>query len=78
MSKDQAIGLLIFLACVAVAILYCVVLFWPSLEVFRFWAVALPVFIGLIAIMAIGAWMGWTMATTSPSKPIGESEQEER
>lgn len=77
MSKDQAIGLLIFLTCVAVATLYCVGLFWPALEAFRFWIIAIPVFIGFTAIMAIGAWIGWTMATTPPPKPIEEIEQEE-
>jgi hypothetical protein len=76
LSKDQAIGLLIFLTCVIVGILYCVGLFWPALEAFRFWIIAIPVFIGFIAIMAIGAWIGWTMVTTSPPKPIQDIEQE--
>jgi len=80
MSKDQAIGLLIFLTCVTIAVLYCVGLFWPALEGFRFWIIAIPVFIGFTAIMAIGAWIGWTMATTPPPKPIEEitSEVEEK
>jgi len=38
----------------------------------QFWAVAIPVFIAFIAIMFIGAWIGWTMATTPPPKPIEE------
>jgi len=80
MSKDQAIGLLIFTACVVVAILYTVGLFLPIFEGFRFWIVAIPVFIGFVAILAIGAWIGWTMATTPPPKPIEEitSEIEEK
>jgi len=28
--------------------------------------------------MGIGAWIGWTMATTPPPKPIEEIEQEEK
>jgi hypothetical protein len=28
------------------------------------------VFVAFIAILAIGAWIGWTMATTPPPKPI--------
>jgi len=76
MSKDQAIGFLIFLTCTAVGILYCFGLFWPAQEAFRFWIIAIPVFIGFIAIMAIGAWIGWTMATTPPPKPIQDIEQE--
>ena len=77
MTKDQAIGLLIFLACVAVAILYSIGLFSPALEAIRLWIVAIPVFIGFIIILAIGAWIGGTMATTPPPKPIEEIEQEQ-
>jgi len=45
----------------------------------RYWVIAVPVFIALIAIMGIGMWIGWTMATTPPPKPIEEitSEMEE-
>jgi fatty acid desaturase len=78
MSKDQAIGLLIFTACVVAAILYTVGLFLPIFEGFRFWIVAIPVLIGFIAILAIGAWIGWTMATTPPPKPIEEKQSAEQ
>jgi len=46
----------------------------------RFWIIAVPVFIAFVAIMGIGAWIGWTMATTPPPKPIEEitSEIEEK
>jgi len=72
MSKDQAIGLIIFSVCVIIAILYAAGLFLPVFEGYRFWMVAVPVFIGFVAILAIGAWIGWTMATTPPPKPIEE------
>jgi formate hydrogenlyase subunit 3/multisubunit Na+/H+ antiporter MnhD subunit len=82
-SKDQAIGGLIFIVCVVIAILYLVTLFYPAWlngfdEKFtekydvRFWVIATPVFIAFVAVMAIGAWIGWTMATTPPPKPIEE------
>ena len=80
-SKDQTIGGLIFVICVVIGVLYTAGLFyfgqpfadglnsrWPI----EFTLVALPVFIAFIAIMAIGAWIGWTMATTPPPKPIEE------
>jgi hypothetical protein len=84
-SKDQAIGGVICLVCVVVAVFYLITLFYPrwladiglislvtaETEV-RFWVVAVPVFIAFVAIMAIGAWIGWTMATTPPPKPIEE------
>ncbi len=92
-SKDQAIGGLIFLVCVVVAIGYIVALFFPEfivntllnwgwtttgLQRAEFWLVAIPVFIAFIAILGIGAWIGWTMATTPPPKPIEEIEAEEK
>jgi len=83
-SKDQTIGGIIFVICLIVGILYTVGLFyfgepfkpWPI----EFWLVAIPVFLAFIAIMGIGAWIGWTMATTPPPKPIEEitSEVEEK
>lgn len=95
MSKDQAIGGAIFIVCLLVAIGYIITLFLPSVfvdvfgylgvkniteEAVKFWIIAIPVFIAFVAIMFIGAWIGWTMATTPPPKPIEEitSEIEEK
>jgi predicted DNA-binding transcriptional regulator len=82
-SKDQAIGGAILLVCVLVAVFYIIAVFLPnwiidplglnmSENTFRLWVVAIPVFIAFVAIMFIGAWIGWTMATTPPPKPIEE------
>ena len=38
----------------------------------QYWLIATPVTIAFIAILAIGAWIGYTMATTPPPKPIEE------
>jgi len=90
LSKDQAVGGIIFIICIAIAIFYIATLFFPQwLETLglaiseadvRFWTIAVPVFIAFIAILGIGAWIGWTMATTPPPKPIEEitSETEEK
>jgi hypothetical protein len=86
MSKDQAIGGAIFIVCLLVAVFYIVTLFFPGLFVdviknvgitttvadVKFWIIAIPVFIAFVAILFIGAWIGWTMATTPPPKPIEE------
>jgi TRAP-type C4-dicarboxylate transport system permease small subunit len=94
-SKDQAIGGVICLVCVIVAIFYVIGLFGydyiaknvSALAIFgsdagavQFWLIAIPVLIGFVAILAIGAWIGWTMATTPPPKPIEEitTEMEEK
>jgi 1,4-dihydroxy-2-naphthoate octaprenyltransferase len=84
-SKDQAVGWVIFLICLIVGILYTVGLFYygaPQEWKVADWLIAIPVFIAFIAIMGIGAWIGWTMATTPPPKPIeeitSEIEEEEK
>jgi TRAP-type C4-dicarboxylate transport system permease small subunit len=82
-SKDQSIGGAILIVCVVVAIGYLVALFGykdliqPWLNIgstadVRFWLIAVPVFVAFVAILFIGAWIGWTMATTPPPKPIEE------
>jgi len=57
-SKDQALGALICIVCVAVATAYTAALFWPALEAIRLWLVAIPVLIAFIVILGIGAWIG--------------------
>ena len=88
-SKDQAIGWVIFIVCVVIAIGYIAALFFPTevgklitlniKDIYhaRIWLIAIPVLIAFIAILGIGAWIGWTMATTPPPKPIEEIEAEE-
>ena len=87
-SKDQTIGGLIFLVCVIVAIGYVVALFLPT-ELFKLfnaplpanfqlWLVAVPVLIAFLVVLFIGAWIGWTMATTPPPRPLEEIEAEEK
>jgi len=89
-SKDQAIGWLIFLVCAVVIVGYIVALFgycwlqeligtsllpWTESTI-QFWLVAIPVLIAFVAVLAIGAWIGWTMGTTPPPRPIEEIESE--
>jgi len=88
-SKDQAIGGLIFIVCVVLIIGYIAGMFLydpyikniinvGSLSSVRYWLVAVPVLIAFVAVLGIGAWIGWTMATTPPPKPIEEIEAEEK
>lgn len=65
MSKDQVYGVVIFLISVVGIILYgWFVYSWPliTLQITAFLAVAL--------ILAIAAWIGYTMATTPPPAPL--------
>ncbi len=94
-SKDQAIGGVIFIVCVVIILGYIGAIFfydnhtlgisirnalnlpWGSGSV-AYWLVAVPVIVALVAVLGIGAWIGWTMATTPPPKPIEEIEAEEK
>ena len=83
MSKDQAIGAAILIVCVAFTLTYVGLLFFydpyilsliniGSKDNVQFWLIAAPVAIAFIAILGIGSWIGYTMATTPPPKPIEE------
>ena len=47
---------------------------WPI----SMWLIVVPVYLAFVMILGIGAWIGWTMATTPPPKPIEELEAEEK
>ena len=72
-SKDQGIGVAILVGCLLGIVIY----FW--LVFFSPWSLLILQLTGFIAvggILGIGAWIGWTMATTPPPKPIEELEEE--
>ena len=76
-SKDQGIGGAILVVCVIVIIGYLILVVDPGLfnidaNTVRLDAVLVLVSIAFIAVLAIGAWIGWTMATTPSPKPIEE------
>jgi len=83
-SKDQKIGAVILIVAVVVIILYTWWVFvwpWPSTSpstgpyggwTFKELSIVIPVFLLVIAILAIAAWIGYTMATTPPPKPLEE------
>ena len=76
-GKDQGIGGAILAVCVIVAVGFVVLVVDPGLfslnaTSVRLVAVLVLVSAAFIAILAIGAWIGYTMATTPPPKPIEE------
>jgi len=83
MSKDQALGALILVVCVVLIVGYIGLLFlydpyiigWLNLGAaagVRYWLVAIPVLVAFVAILGIGAWIGYTKVTTPTPKPIEE------
>jgi predicted DNA-binding transcriptional regulator len=75
MGKDQSLGAVVLVLCVAGILVYGCLVF----DVLPGWSLLvlkLTGFIAILGILGIGAWIGWTMATTPPPKPIEELEKE--
>jgi predicted DNA-binding transcriptional regulator len=77
MGKDQVIGGAILVVCVIVIVGYLVLVVDPGLFSLnaaeaRLDVVLILVSAAFIAILGIGAWIGYTMASTPPPKPIEE------
>ena len=67
MDKDRSIGITLFIICIVGIFIYA----WLLLT----WAVLIlqiTAFVGVAAVLAIVAWIGWTMATTPPPPPVEE------
>lgn len=87
MAKDKAYGAIIFIVAVIIIIGYTYwVILVPllpnvlplgnTLLANYLWALAIPLWLAIIGIMAIAAWIGYTMMTTPPPIPIEELEEE--
>lgn len=84
MSKDQAYGVGIFCIALAITIIYLVAFFAPWLPLtisnasqWREWAIALPLFLLVLAALVIAMWIGWTMFSTPPPLPLEAEKSEE-
>ncbi len=84
-SKDKVYGIIVFLISLAIIVLYTVWLplsklmdiksdSWYMIE--RETALLIPVYLAMVVVFGIIAWIGWTMATTPPPAPIDLEELE--
>ncbi|MEM1557669.1 MAG: transcriptional regulator [Thermoproteota archaeon] len=73
MNKDQALGLLLFLGSIVGAILYLWLVF---LSPWQMLVLQITAFVAVGFILFILGWIGYTLATTPPPKPIEEIEKE--
>jgi len=73
LSKDQAIGVLLLVVGILGIIIYGWLVFLSPWSIL---ILQLTGFIAVAAILAIISWIGYTMATTPPPKPIEEIEKE--
>jgi len=70
-SRDQIVGGGVLAIAIIIAIVYLYWFFFTPPEI-AIWAVKIPVLIAVLAVLGIAAWIGWTMATTPPPKPVEE------
>ncbi len=75
MAKDKAIGTLLLIISVIVILVY-IWLLWFTNEDIAFAVVKITVFLGILVLFGIIGWIGYTLATTPPPKPIEEIEKE--
>ncbi|MHA2059671.1 MAG: hypothetical protein ACW976_02700 [Candidatus Ranarchaeia archaeon] len=89
MAKDKAYGASVFVLSVLIILYYTywavIIEILPLLPTtFPFnlipllpsqWAYILPIWIAVVGIFSIAAWVGWTMMTTPPPTPIEEFEE---
>ena len=73
LSKDQAVGARLLVVGVLGIIIYGWLVFLSEWSMF---ILQLTGFVAVAAILAIVSWIGYTMATTPPPKPIEEIEKE--
>ena len=85
MSKDRIIGGGMLLAAIIIWILYTIygflLILFPNLPIPKpnFNLINIPitiVWLAMTAVLFIAAWIGYTLATTPPPKPIEEIEKE--
>lgn len=75
MDKDRLLGALIIVGVVLAAILYFGSIFSPWWSFTQ--AVQVLVSIAFVAVLGIGGWIGWTMASTPSPEPVEDLETED-
>ena len=73
MGRDQVIGALLIVLSVAVIIVYGWIVFFTE---WSFLLLQVTGFVAVAGVFGILAWIGYTLATTPPPKPIEEIEKE--
>ncbi|MEM3906767.1 MAG: transcriptional regulator [Desulfurococcaceae archaeon] len=73
MSKDQIIGIALMSASILAIIAYAWILFFTEWTILL---IQVTLMIAVVGILGIVAWIGYTLATTPPPKPLEEIEKE--
>ncbi|MEM4488672.1 MAG: transcriptional regulator [Desulfurococcaceae archaeon] len=73
MNRDRVVGILLFTVSILIILVYAWILFFTQ------WAmlvIQITLMIAVAGVLGILAWIGYTLATTPPPKPIEEIEKE--
>ena len=73
MSRDQVIGFLILLVSAAVILAYIYLIFLTD---FYLLLLKITAAVSVAGVFGVLGWIGYTLATTPPPKPIEEIEKE--
>lgn len=73
MARDQIIGISMVIASIAIAVVITYLLFLTQYDILT---LKIVVATGVIALASIIGWIGYTLATTPPPKPVEEIEKE--
>jgi len=73
MNKDQALGIGLLIVSIAVIIVYGWLVFFTE---YAMLVLQITGFVAIVGVFGILAWIGYTLATTPPPKPIEEIEKE--
>lgn len=73
MNRDQALGSILLVVGILGIIIYGWLVFFSAWQML---VIQLTAFIAIAVVLAIVAWIGYTLATTPPPKPIEEIEKE--
>ena len=76
MSKDKIIGGGLLALSIIVIAVYIWLVFFPPMPGLDIWVLRFTGAIAVIIVFAIVGWIGYTLATTPPPKPIEEIEKE--
>jgi len=73
MNKDQALGIGLLIASVVAIVIYGWLVFFTE---YAMLVLQITGFVAVAGVFGILAWIGYTLATTPPPKPIEEIEKE--
>ncbi|MCD6244864.1 MAG: transcriptional regulator [Candidatus Korarchaeota archaeon] len=75
MERDQLVGALLLILSVLVILIYGYLVFFYD-EAIAILVLKLTGFVAVLGVFGVLGWIGYTLATTPPPKPIEEIEKE--